>query len=122
MISIVDDDKSVRDATEGLVRSLGYRTATFESAEEFIDSDELSETDCLITDVQMPGLSGLELQDHLNEHGSLMPVIFLTAFPEDAIRARALEGGAAGFFRKAYDEDKLVECLDQTVTANPRQA
>jgi FixJ family two-component response regulator len=121
MISIVDDDKSIRDATEGLVRSLGYRTATFESAEAFIDSDRLKDTVCLITDVQMPGLTGLDLQDHLNAHGRLMPVIFVTAFPDDGIRARALKAGAVGFFRKPFDEDKLVECLDLAVAANTRQ-
>ena len=122
MISIVDDDKSIRDATEGLVRSLGYRTATFASAEEFLGSDRLNDTVCLITDVQMPGLSGLDLQDHLNTHGRTMPVIILTALPEEAVRARALQAGAVGFFRKPFDEDILVECLDQAVTANTRQS
>ena len=122
MISIVDDDKSIRDATEGLVRSLGYRTATFASAEEFLGSDRLNDTVCLITDVQMPGLSGLDLQDHLNAHGRTMPVIILTALPEEAVRARALQAGAVGFFRKPFDEDELVECLDQAVTKNTRQS
>ena len=121
MISIVDDDKSMRDATEGLVRSLGYRTATFDCAEEFIGSGQLNDTACLITDVQMPGLSGLELQDHLIAHGRALPVIFMTALEEEAVRVRALRGGAVGFFRKPFDEDKLVECLDRAVRGNSRQ-
>ena len=121
LISIVDDDKSMRDATECLVRSLGYRTATFACAEEFIASGRLNDTACLITDVQMPGLSGLELQDHLLAQGRALPVIFLTALAEEPVRVRALRAGAVGFFRKPFDADKLVECLDRAVTANSRQ-
>ena len=117
MISIVDDDESVRTATEGLIRSLGYRARTFASAEEFLGSDQLAATACLITDVQMPGLSGLDLQDRLIEHGCDMPVIFVTALPEEAIRMRALGAGAAGFFRKPFDEESLVECVGRVVTA-----
>ena len=120
MISIVDDDKSMRDATECLVRSLGYRTATFACAQEFIGSGRLNDTACLITDVQMPGLGGLELQDHLIAHSRALPVIFLTALAE-TVRVRALRAGAVGFFRKPFDADKLVECLDRAVTANSRQ-
>jgi FixJ family two-component response regulator len=121
MISIVDDDKSMRDATVGLVRSLGCRTAAFDSAEGFIASGRLNDTACLITDVQMPGLSGLELQDHLIAHGRALPVIFMTALEEEAVRVRALRAGAVGFFRKPFDADKLVECLDRALTANNRQ-
>ena len=118
MISIVDDNKSMRDATDGLVRSLGYRTATFDSAEEFIGSGRLNDTACLITDVQMPGLSGLELQDHLITQGQALPVIFMTALDEEAVRERAFRAGALGFFCKPFDEDELVECLDRAMTAN----
>ena len=121
LISIVDDDKSMRDATECLVRSLGYRTATFACAEEFIASGRLNDTACLITDVQMPGLSGLELQDHLLAQGRALPVIFLTALAEEPVRVRALRAGAVGCFCKPFDADKLVECLDRAVTANSRQ-
>jgi FixJ family two-component response regulator len=118
MISIVDDDASVREAMKGLVRSLGYDAAAFGSAEEFLDSDRLRETACLITDVQMPGRSGLELQDYLTENGHTMPVIVVTALAEEAIRGRALLAGAFGFFRKPFHEDGLIECLDRAVTAS----
>jgi FixJ family two-component response regulator len=115
VISIVDDDASVREATKGLVRSLGYRAATFGSAEEFLGSERLHDTACLITDVQMPGLSGVELQSRLIEDGHRMPVIFLTAFPEDRVRDRALGAGAYGFLSKPFDEENLIGCLTRAL-------
>ena len=109
MISIVDDDPSVREATKGLVRSLGYGAAAFASAEDFLQSDQVNDTACLITDVQMPGLSGVELQSRLIAQGNCTPIIFITAFPEQRIRTRALEAGAVGFLSKPFDEDRLIE-------------
>jgi FixJ family two-component response regulator len=117
VISIVDDDASVREATKGLVRSLGYAAATFESAEEFLGSGRLRDTDCLITDVQMPGLSGVELQNRLIADGYLMPVIFLTAYPDEGIRERALRAGACGFLSKPFDEDNQIGCLSRALGA-----
>jgi FixJ family two-component response regulator len=111
MISILDDDESVREATKGLVRSLGYAAATFASAEEFLQSDRIHDTSCLIADVQMPGLSGVELQDRLTEAGNSTPIIFVTAFPEERIRARALAGGACGFLSKPFSDESLIGCL-----------
>ena len=116
MISIVDDDESVREATRGLVRSLGYRAATFGSAEEFLTSERVHDTSCLIADVQMPGLSGLELQSHLIAEGHPMPMIFITAFPEARVRTQALEAGAFGFLSKPFDEENLIACLDKALT------
>jgi FixJ family two-component response regulator len=115
VISIVDDDESVREATRGLVRSLGYAAAAFASAEEFLQSERLHDTSCLITDVQMPGLSGIELQSRLTAAGHRMPVIFVTAFPEERIRVRALEGGACGFLRKPFSDECLIGCLDKAL-------
>jgi FixJ family two-component response regulator len=115
MISIVDDDKSVREAMKTLVKSLGYPTATFASAEEFLDSGRLLDTACLITDVQMPGMSGVDLQGHLSANGHRMPVIFVTAFPEESVRLRALGGGAFGFLSKPFSEDSLIDCLDRAL-------
>jgi FixJ family two-component response regulator len=112
VISIVDDDDSVRDATKYLVNSLGYTTATFASAEEFLRSERVHGTLCLITDVQMPGLNGLELQSRLVEDGHCIPVIFITAFPEEGIRTRALAAGACGFLKKPFDDQSLIRCLD----------
>ena len=111
MISIVDDDESVRESTKALVRSLGYSARTFASAEEFLDSDP-DETSCLILDVQMKGLSGVELLEHLIAEGRYTPVIFITAFPDERIRNHALEAGAVGFLRKPFGDEKLTRCLD----------
>jgi FixJ family two-component response regulator len=115
MISIVDDDKSVREATERLVRSLGYATATFASAEEFLVSGRLGDTACLITDVQMPGMSGVDLQSHLTAHGHCPPAIFVTAYPEASVRARALDAGAFGFLSKPFSAESLIACLDRAL-------
>jgi FixJ family two-component response regulator len=98
-----------------LVRSLGYATATFASAEEFLQSGRLSDTACLITDVQMPGMSGVDLQSHLTANGHCTPVIFVTAYPEESIRERALGAGAFGFLSKPFSEDSLIACLDRAL-------
>jgi FixJ family two-component response regulator len=111
MISIIDDDAAVRVATDGLVRSLGYRAATFESAEDFLRSDLLGDTSCVITDVQMPGLSGVELQSLLNARRNPVPIIFITAFPEERIRHSVLQAGAVGFLSKPFNEARLIEHL-----------
>ena len=111
VISIIDDDPSVREATDGLVRSLGYRSVTFASAEDFLQSDRIAETSCLITDVQMPGLSGVELQTALIARGSRMPIIFITAYPEERVRRSVLDAGAVGFLSKPFDEARLIEHL-----------
>lgn len=118
MISIVDDDESVREATKGLVRSLGYATATFASAEEYLRSDRVRDTSCLITDVQMPGMTGVELQDRLIASGKRTPVIFVTAYPEENIRARVLEAGAFGYLSKPFNDECLIECLDEALKGN----
>ena len=111
MISIVDDDEFVRESTKALVRSLGYSARTFASAEEFLDSD-LDETNCLILDVQMTGLSGVELLERLTAEGRQTPVIFVTAFPDERIRNHVLDAGAVGFLRKPVNDEKLICCLD----------
>ena len=115
MISIVDDDRSVREATKALIRSLGYQTATFASAEEFLESSRLLDTACLITDVQMPGMSGVDLQCHLTANGHCTPVILVTAYPEDRVRERALDAGAFGFLSKPFIEGSLIACLDRAL-------
>jgi len=115
MISIVDDDKSVREAAKTLVRSLGYSAATFASAEEFLNSGRLDETACLIVDVQMPGMSGADLQNHLTAKGDCTPVIFVTAFSERGLREHVLRAGAVGFLSKPFREDNLIACLDKAL-------
>jgi FixJ family two-component response regulator len=112
LISIVDDDESTRESTKGLVRSLGYQAATFSSAEEFLQSNSVDSTCCLITDVQMPGLSGIDLQRMLIARGVQMPTIFITAFPKEETRAQAMMSGALGYLGKPFSEESLLKCLD----------
>jgi FixJ family two-component response regulator len=119
LISIVDDDAMARDGIAELVGSLGYNAVTFTSAEHFLQSDVIAETVCLITDVQMPGLSGLELQEALQSRGHLMPVIVITAYPNEKQRTRALENGAVGYLSKPFDERSLVECLASFAERRP---
>jgi FixJ family two-component response regulator len=111
MISIIDDDESVRDATKGLLRSLGYGASAFASAEDFLRSGRVDDTSCLITDVQMPGMSGVELQSLLIAQGNRTPVIFMTANPEHAIRAVAMNAGAVGVLSKPFKAQSLIDCL-----------
>lgn len=117
MISIVDDDEAVRKATKTLIRSLGYRAATFSSAEEFLSSKRLHETSCVISDVQMRGLNGIELQDRLAASGHRIPIIFITAFPDDRTRDRAMRSGAVSFMSKPYSEANLIVCLGRALKA-----
>jgi FixJ family two-component response regulator len=112
VISIVDDDPSVRAATSRLVRSLGYAAATFASAGEFLSSSNARESSCLIADVQMPGISGIELQSLLIAGGCSTPIIFITAFPEASIRLKALKAGAVALLSKPFDESALIECIE----------
>jgi FixJ family two-component response regulator len=115
LISIVDDDEEIREATKGLLRSLGYQAAAFSSAEEFLQSESLNNTACLITDVQMPGLSGIDLQGRLIARGVQVPTIFITAFPEEGTRTRAMKAGAVGYLGKPFSEESLLRCLDSAL-------
>jgi FixJ family two-component response regulator len=115
LISIVDDDELARDGVRQLVESLGYRATTFASAKDFLDSNTLTETTCLITDLQMPGLNGLELQETLTSRGYQTPVILITAYPNDKHRTHALENGAVGFLSKPFTDRSLMECLTDAI-------
>ena len=117
LVSIVDDDDAVRSATTRLVRLHGFSARAFASAEEFLHSAALDETACLITDLQMPGMSGTELRDRLLAQGRRIPVIFITAFPPEGCRAKALEAGAAGFLTKPFAGESLIACLRKAVAA-----
>jgi FixJ family two-component response regulator len=122
LISIVDDDQLARDGMRELVESLGYKAIAFESAQHFLASSVLAETTCLITDVQMSGLNGLELQEALFLQGYRTPVILITAFPNEKHRTRALENGAIGFLSKPFDEQTLIECLTVAIKLQSSRA
>ena len=111
LISIVDDDEPARDGICVLVESFGYEAISFSSAEHFLQSDMIAQTTCLITDMQMPGLSGLELQEALQAQGNHTPVIVITGYPNEKHRARALNNGAIGYLTKPFEEQTLAECL-----------
>ena len=122
LISIVDDDALARDGIRELVESLGYQTTTFESAEDFLKSSLIAETACLITDLQMPGLSGIELQETLQSQGYQTPVILITGYPNEKNRTRALDKGAVGFLSKPFDEGSLIECLTAAIKLRSSRA
>jgi len=111
-ISVVDDDASVRVGTENLLSSLGYTVHTFASAEEFLRSAHFNDISCVITDVRMPGMSGIELQTLLLTQRHRAPFIFITAFSEETVRAQALSAGAICFLTKPFDRLTLIKCLD----------
>jgi len=115
IISIIDDDESMRCAVKSLVTSLGFDACTFASAEKFLQSPHLDDTSCLITDLQMPGLSGVELQKSLLAQGRRLPIIFMTAFPEERMRARAIEAGALGFLSKPFESETLIKLIDKAI-------
>jgi FixJ family two-component response regulator len=112
LIAVVDDDASIRAATDSLLRSRGYAVFTFESAEAFLQSAELNGTSCVITDVRMPVMGGIELQAILRAQGCTVPFIFITAFPEDVVRTQAMNGGATCFLTKPFDAPTLIKYVE----------
>ena len=115
LISIVDDDSVVRAAIESFVKSHGFLTCTFASASAFLQSPLGAETSCLISDVQMPGINGVELQDRLVDLGLSIPTIFITAYPNDEVRTRVLSAGAVCFLHKPFDGQSLIRCIDDAL-------
>ena len=116
LISVVDDDESMREAMGGLMKSLGYAAEAFASAEEFLSSRQVPRTSCLIADVQMPGMTGLELHRHLVASGNKIPTILITAFPDDSARQRALSDGVVCYLSKPFDENELLACIRSSIT------
>ena len=116
VISIVDDDEFVREATRSFIRSLGYLADTFASSEEFLTSGRVLDSACLIADVQLPGMNGLELQRLLIEQGHRVPVIFMTAFPSVRVQEQALAAGALALLSKPFSDEELTECLDRALS------
>jgi FixJ family two-component response regulator len=111
VISIVDDDESVRTALKSLIDSVGFRAEVFCSGEEFLKSPVVSQTDCLIADVRMPGMTGLELQERLNACGASLPIVFISAHDDSEARARGLRAGAIDFLQKPFSEESLLGAI-----------
>ena len=116
-VAVVDDDEAVRAALSNLLASLDLGVATFASAEEFLASPACRAAACLITDVQMPGMSGLDLQRQLAGEGNRIPVILITAFPQDRLRQQAEAEGAFGFFAKPFDGRLMIDCIERALAA-----
>ena len=112
LISIVDDDDAVRNSLDDLIRSIGFRTQGFPSAEAFLSSHQARATACLILDVRMPGMNGLDLQRQMVAADWRIPIIFITSHADDGARARALEAGAVDFLDKPFREEELVNAID----------
>ena len=111
LISVIDDDKSVRRTTTLLIQSFGFKAAAFESAESFLGSVDLDNTACLIVDVRMPGMNGLDLQSRLAAAGCRIPIIFITAFDDKEVRRRAMQAGAVAFLGKPFSDEQLLHTI-----------
>src|SRR4030088_2436924 len=115
MVSIVDDDKAVRDALENLLESVGLRVEAFASAEEFVNSGDVNNRSCLILDIQLPSMSGLELQHYLSKKPDTIPIIFITAHADDEVRSQALREGAVSFLCKPFSSEDLLTAVHSTL-------
>jgi FixJ family two-component response regulator len=111
MISIIDDDECAREAAERVIRSSGYTVTTYASAEDFLGSDHVNDTSCLITDVHLPGLTGVELYLHLRANGFAVPTVFVTGQPDETTRTQVLAAGAVAFLSKPVGKKILLDCL-----------
>ena len=115
LVAIVDDDQSVQNALKDLMESVGISAMCFGSAQEFLASDERNQTACLIADVRMPGISGLEMQAKLKAEGSFIPIIFITAHADAKIKMQAIKAGAIEFLSKPFDDEVLLEKVRPTL-------
>lgn len=115
LISIIDDDESLRAALVGLVRSLGYRASGFASAEDFLAADQAGASGAIVTDIQMPGLSGIELKERLTADGCAAPVIMITARSEPGLQERAFASGALCVLKKPFAAEALIDCLERAL-------
>jgi FixJ family two-component response regulator len=111
IVSIVDDDESVREATINLMRAAGFSPEAFPCADDFLKSESRGRTDCLIADLHMPGMSGLELHGRLVQSGNAIPTILITAYPDEKIRASAVQAGIVGYLTKPFNANELLDCI-----------
>ena len=117
LLSVVDDDESVRESLPDLLRELGFAAQAFSSAQEFLSSDYLDQTQCLILDVAMPGMTGLDLQEELNRRGMKIPIIFITGQKDEDIRTEALRRGAVKFLYKPFSDTALLNAVNAALPA-----
>lgn len=111
LVCVVDDDESIRESLPDLLNEFGYSVRTFPSASEFLASDVLDQTNCLLLDVSMPGMTGIELQAELKRRGKRIPIIFISATQDETLRARVIELGAEAFLTKPFSDTALLEAL-----------
>jgi FixJ family two-component response regulator len=114
-IAVIDDDSSVRRALQRLLRSAGFAVETFATAREFLDAGRLSQTACLVLDVHLPGMTGLQLQEHLAISGARVPIVFITARYEGPMHERASKAGAVGYLRKPFDQETLIGAIGKAI-------
>jgi FixJ family two-component response regulator len=120
LVSVVEDDQFFRESMRRLMRSLGYRVEAFASAADFLASPRLGETACLIADINMPAMTGVELYRHLMDSGHAIPTILVTAYADDDVRTRMLKDGVIGYLRKPLDEKHLMRCLHAALQSRER--
>ena len=118
LVAVVEDDRYFRESMRRLMRSLGYSVEAFPSAADFLASPRLLETACLIADVHMPGMTGVELYRHLLDAGYAIPTILVTAYPDETDRARSLNEGVICYLRKPVDEEHLIRCLSKALQSD----
>jgi FixJ family two-component response regulator len=121
VISIVDDDPSVREGTVDLIKAMGFVAEAFERAEDFLKSNQLHSTSCLIADMRMPGMTGLELHSRLVRSGNSIPTILITAFPDDRDRSHALKAGVICYLAKPFKDDDLLACVRSALEFDDRR-
>ena len=119
MVSIIDDDQSFRESVVDLVRAMGFETQDFERAEDFLRSGSTAQTACLVTDMCMPGMTGLDLHERLTARGEAIPTIVITAFPKDDDRARAKRNGVICYLAKPFDHNQLADCITSALEKSP---
>jgi len=115
LISVVDDDESIRSAMENLVSSFGFDVCTFDSAEQYLNSAQRRATSCIVSDIQMPGTTGIEMKRHLLAQNDHTPIIFITAYPQPETRKSALDAGAICFLVKPFDGATLINCIERAL-------
>jgi FixJ family two-component response regulator len=115
IVAVVDDDPSMLNAAESLLDAQGFATMVFASAEEFLDRGAATQVDCLLLDIHLGGVSGIELRRRLKDSGSMLPVIFMTALDDEAMRERAIKAGCVAFLRKPFQAHQLIDAIKKAV-------